>query len=675
MGNVSVEDVRKAIAILKPGGELFEVRVVYEKNMICSGYFTDVDVMLAALGRLDQKDCNVYLSLGAINSACYSRKQRDCFLRGVKTTSDTDVDGYTWLMIDLDPVRPSGTSSSNAEIEAVKGKVTAIRRFLRERGFNDPVIGFSGNGYHLLYRVNLENNEDNRALVKRFLETLDVLFSDESVKVDKQNFNPARTCKLYGTLAQKGLSTEERPHRFSKIITDGSSEPTTKAYLESFCAIVSNEPDTPQKYNRFSPREFDLEDWMAKYGIRWRSVEQYGSSTKYVLEHCPFDENHKNKDAVIFKASNGAISFVCLHNSCADKKWRDVRMKYEPGAYEKRWEEEDRRVYKTHKRNEPLPPIEEKDSQPVFWTLNEIIKKPRPAETYIKTGIKEFDSKHRGLKKRGVMILSGYTGGGKSTLLSQIILNALNDGNKVACFSGEFAEDDFASWIILQAAGRMNVEPGKYDGYYNVPKNTQKKIASWVGRNLLAYNNFYGFNYNRIRDACIKQIEENKIDLLCLDNLMAFDIADLSENELKAQTAFIWDLHSIAMQHNIHILLVAHPKKTSGLLGWQDISGSSNIVNAIDTLMYAYRVDQAFRNYFIDFYKHDCTEDIEDATNAICVKKARFGNVDDKYIPLWFEKETKRLKNSKAETIHYGWEHSEDNDGFVPADDNSNPFL
>ena len=33
----------------------------------------------------------------------------------------------------------------------------------------------------------------------------------------------------------------------------------------------------------------------------------YGSGMKYILERCPFDENHSGKDACIFKMANGAI--------------------------------------------------------------------------------------------------------------------------------------------------------------------------------------------------------------------------------------------------------------------------------------------------------------------------------------------------------------------------------
>ena len=38
------------------------------------------------------------------------------------------------------------------------------------------------------------------------------------------------------------------------------------------------------------------------------------------------------------------------------------------------------------------------------------------------------------------------------------------------------------------------------------------------------------------------------------------------------------------------------------------------------------------------------------------IAKDREYGTQDFFIPLWYEPETKRLKNTKAEMIHYGWE-------------------
>src|SRR5207244_3408139 len=69
-----------------------------------------------------------------------------------------------------------------------------------------------------LMRINLPNDGDSRKLAERCLKALDLRFSDGVVGVDLTTFNAARICKLYGTLACKGDSTPERPHRVARIL-------------------------------------------------------------------------------------------------------------------------------------------------------------------------------------------------------------------------------------------------------------------------------------------------------------------------------------------------------------------------------------------------------------------------------------------------------------------------
>lgn len=68
----------------------------------------------------------------------------------------------------------------------------------------EPIVADSGNGYHLLLPVKLENTKENAEVAKEFLAALDFLYSTEHVEVDRTTFNPSRIVKLHGTLACKG---------------------------------------------------------------------------------------------------------------------------------------------------------------------------------------------------------------------------------------------------------------------------------------------------------------------------------------------------------------------------------------------------------------------------------------------------------------------------------------
>lgn len=657
-------EIRKAIAILKPDGELFEIRILGENKKTWSGYFRDADTLITNLKRMNLKNTNVYITLNPPMDACYAREQRDCFVQNPKaTTSDNDVSGLEWLMVDLDPKRPSGTSSSDEELQLAKNLGNKIFTFMGGLGFEKPLMAISGNGVHLLYRVKLANTAENIEVLKKSLSALNLLFSTRLIGVDIKNFNPSRICKLYGTLAQKGIETDDRKHRMSQIVGNQTEiKATDIAYLKKLCSKLPQEQDTPRRYNNYNPREFDLDEWLDKYGLRYQKVD-VSDATKYILECCPFDSNHKGKDAVIFRSRSGAIGFNCFHNSCAGKTWQDVRMLYEPDAYEKNREQEKKQAYGSFNRNYPKEPpkIIEKENVPVFISAKDVITMPHPPEAFIKTGVNILDQRLRGLKKTFTSLWSGLRGSAKSTLLSEICLNAVDDGNNVLLFSGEMSNLSVTRWMMLQAAGKNRVDRGMYEGYYTVPKAISMKIADWLEGKFLLYNNDYGNNYVAFKEKLEEQIEKQKTDLVVLDNLMAFDIKNLSEAKWDAQTEFVLSLTRIAKKHNVHVAFVAHPRKSMGFLRLTDVSGSADLSNAVDDAFIVHRNNEDFKRMFSEMYDKKIAERvINSGTNIVEIAKDRDNGTQDVFIPLFYEVETKRLKNEKAENRIYGW----DNKGF-----------
>ncbi|CUO98617.1 Replicative DNA helicase [[Eubacterium] contortum] len=660
------KEVRKAIALMKPDNQLFEVRVIYGNKQLYSGYFQNAEALVRGFDKLRNfGDCNIYITLNTLNDACYDRTQRDRFEKNPKaTTSDNDVTGYDWMMLDLDPIRPTGTSSTDEQIKKAKAKGNQIYKFLKNLGFNDPLFGFSGNGVHLLYRVYLDKSEEVTALMKKSLKTLDMLFTDAEIGVDMKNFNPARVCKLYGTLAQKGANTDVRPHRMSYIIGSPENiEVNDIKYLQKLCNLYPKE-EKPQRYNNYQPREFDLEEWLSKYGFRYRK-SSYSDGTKYILDCCPFDSNHKGKDACIFQSRSGAIGFHCFHNSCSDKTWRDVRLLYEPDAYEKRQLEYEHRIYQKPNRFQDIKKIEIVEGRPIFYTAKDILDLPVTDEAFIKTGIMDIDKKMRGLKKGYVSVISGLRASGKSSVISEICLDCVETGNNAGVFSGELSPKNFMRWMNLQAAGKGYTEPTQFEGYYNVQKKYQKYIADWLGEHFFLYNNEYGNDYLAVIEQFEKQVEEKKLDLLILDNLMAFNISTLSDNKYDAQTLFVLGLEQLAKRKDIHIAFVAHPRKAMGFLRLDDISGTGDLGNAVDNAFIVHRVNEDFRRLTKQMFGWKDDNELYRATNVIEIAKDRDGGIQDHFTPLFYEKESKRLKNYVAENKLYGW--NKHDDGFVPV--------
>lgn len=667
------KEIRKTITLMKPEGQLFEVRVIYGNKSMYSGYFTNADDLMRAFDELRNfADCNIYMTLNSINVACYDRIQKNRFEKNAKaTTSDHDVVGYNWLMIDLDPKRPSGTSSTDEQIEKAKEQGNKIYQFMRNLGFSKPLFANSGNGVHLLYRIRLKNSDENRKLIEMSLKTLNMLFASPEIDVDMKNFNQSRVCKLYGTTAQKGANSDVRPHRMSYIIGNSETiEVNDIKYLQKLCDLYPKE-EKPQKYNNYQPREFDLEEWLNKYGLRYRKGS-YADGVKYILDCCPFDSNHKGKDACIFQSRTGAIGFHCFHNSCADKTWKDVRLLYEPDAYEKRQQEYEKKIYARPNRKQEVKKIEATDGKPVFYTATDILNLPREEESFVKTGIDLIDKKMRGWKKGYVSVVSGLRASGKSSVISEVCLDCVDYENRVGVFSGELAPKNFMRWMNLQAAGKGYVEPTQFEGYYNVRHEYQRKIADWLGQNFFLYNNEYGNNFSAIMEEFEKKAENDKLDLLILDNLMAFNISNLGENKWDAQTEFVLSLQRLAKRKNIHIAFVAHPRKAMGFLRLDDISGTGDLGNAVDNAFIVHRVNNDFIRLTKQMFGWKDDNGLYQATNVVEIAKDRDGGLQDCFIPLYYEKESKRLRNTVAENKIYGW--NRDDDGFSPIENLEIPF-
>lgn len=221
---IDVPRVKEALSILKPNNELYEIRIIKGREVL-SGYFVDHDVAIAELLKLNLDGANVYITLHKIHPGCAARLQYNTFMNTSKvkipTTSDNDVLSYKYIPIDLDPVRPTGISSSIEELEAANDLRKQVEAYMCAQGFIARICGFSGNGYHLLYPYEHKADASGEEYVKKILWRLDEVLSNEQCHVDVTNHNPARIFKLYGTRAQKGRNTEDRPHRMSRIMEVG----------------------------------------------------------------------------------------------------------------------------------------------------------------------------------------------------------------------------------------------------------------------------------------------------------------------------------------------------------------------------------------------------------------------------------------------------------------------
>ncbi len=239
--------VRQALAFLHPSG-VFEIRALRcrskrgGKPFTAAGWFNDHALAAAEVARIDAENTpeGVYVTLNPVHPDLLARQEanklRD-YADGL--TTDADILARHRLLIDFDPARRTGISSTEQEHKAAFAKAGEVAAWLKgEMGFPDPLKGDSGNGAHLLCSIDLPNDAEALDLVQAVLLGLKTKWDSATVAVDEKVFNASRITKLYGTVARKGADTHERPHRLSRLWAPTAPvAPVPRELLEQVAAL------------------------------------------------------------------------------------------------------------------------------------------------------------------------------------------------------------------------------------------------------------------------------------------------------------------------------------------------------------------------------------------------------------------------------------------------------
>lgn len=614
---INPSEVRRALEILHPDGEVFEIRIVLEQNRgALSGYFKSIDKAIEVLARVSQHDLrgsNVYTLLNPLLGACYSRAQSDRIIRVKEATKDSEVTRLKWLFIDLDPVRISGISSSDEELAKARERAVNVYQYLKKEGFPEPLIGMSGNGYHLLYRIDMPI--EKASLNDAFLETMSMLFSDKVIKIDTINFNPGRPCKLYGTLAQKGAGTEERPHRLAHIIKAPEQfEVVPLECIEKIAAMLPKEEEKKtvrKSYSSYSNKEeFDLDKFITEHSDRIKVKSKIVDSrwTKYILEECIFNSDHRGTSAAIIKVNGGPICYCCQHDSCKDKMWQDARLAVEPDAYDHKddydddgridagWAEHKKMMARTRAQNidkeentkeeqtqtqtqieEDIPLTAPTAPQRTFRKLKsaaDLLKKELP-KTRTFWGIGD----RAPLLREGTCILSAKPKLGKSWLAMCLCLAAANGAD----FLGRKMEQCSALYLDLESSEELQ----------------QERLMDVLAANPdLDLSHFYLETVtDKLDMGFVEQIEnymeqDSDIGIVVIDVFQKIKTAARSYKELEYDHAYrdFEPLNNLANKYHLSIILVFHNRKAvDDEDPFSDVMGSNGNLGAATQLMVMYQ--------------------------------------------------------------------------------------
>ena len=281
------------------------------------------------------------------------------------------------------------------------------------------------------------------------------------------------------------------------------------------------------------------------------------------------------------------------------------------------------------------------------------------------TGIKQVDRLlYGGLPLGGVVLISGKPGEGKSTLASQILVNAIYQNYRCFAYSGELPNYMFKSWIDFQIAGGRHIIEYQNqwgDTNYSISKANKQMISDWYRGKCFLYDNSIidGDEKESLVNVAENAIMQYGIQVVLLDNLMtAIDLeSTFGSDKYERQSLFVKKLARISLRHNALILLVAHKRKNNFSTNENDeISGSGDISN-LATITIAYEKNS----------------EIEQSQRLCKVSKNRlFGKTETKGYILDYDEKSKRIYGQGDDLyVDYGWNK---NDGGFTAINEETPF-
>ena len=173
--------------------------------------FESVDLMRREFELLatewNEKGYNIYTAMNPIKPS---------FQGG--SAKDKDIAHRNLLFIDIDRAGTTKSPAEDWDVKAAKSLAKEIEAYLEQLGWPKPIHMMSGNGWHLYYKLDQLNNDDEiKNLIRNVLKLLAKRFNNSVVNIDTVVYNASRITKVPGTIARKGEETKSRPYRQARI--------------------------------------------------------------------------------------------------------------------------------------------------------------------------------------------------------------------------------------------------------------------------------------------------------------------------------------------------------------------------------------------------------------------------------------------------------------------------
>lgn len=212
----------------------------------------------------------------------------------------------------------------------------------------------------------------------------------------------------------------------------------------------------------------------------------------------------------------------------------------------------------------------------------------------IKTGFKDIDTKLMKIFFGSFNILTGVNGSGKSSFLSQIICQAVEQDFSVWYYSGELPNFQSRGWLDYIYAGQRNLIQKNVDNteFWKVTNEARREMNKAYRDKMFIYKDGLSHKVPDLIKSMTDCIRKFGVKLLVVDNLTSVNLECNENNKYSKQEEFVVQLIDLAKKYNVAIFLVVHPHKieTMRRLTKMDVQGISAIIDLAHRIISLYRV-------------------------------------------------------------------------------------
>ena len=572
-----IAEIRRTLDIFHRPGDVAEIRILgipgRGKPHAAAGYFDDFQAAAESAVEYDEhaNAAGIYFVMNQVNPALLARSPNRITRYPENTTTDNYIQQRHFLLIDLDPSRPAGIGSTDAQLQAARDVAKSVREWLAAQYWSEPIEALSANGIHLDYPISLPNDDDSKRLIETVLKVLDSQFSTEAVSVDKGVFNAARITKLYGTTVRKGHSMADRPHRRSRLLyvpdylepgmyRDCDAVPVERlqAVADMWQAPKPKPPTTrTQTYDLNIPganpsgngSRLLVDEWLRDRSVAFTVKPFSDGRTGYLLANCPFDANHGgNGEVMVAQEASGKLSAKCMHNSCTGRGWQEFKEAIGEPDRDRHYDPPLRQQVKLERRQQPIPTQTETEAeQPKFLELID-------CKTLLSLDLRPCYLVKNVLVANQPAVVGGRSKVLKTSIVTDLVVS-LGSGTD---FLGEFPAKQchVAFWSGESGAGTL--------------RETARRVAKSRDVELRDCSILWGFSLPKLsRDdhlqALAETITERELDVVVVDPLYLAMLdpttAGLAGN-IYAMGSLLQPLGEIGQNTGCTILVLHHFKKS-----------------------------------------------------------------------------------------------------------------